>query len=79
MKIDVDYIFLENHVDPIYEMIGLDADAAEVEVLKPGVLDLSEVSAAYASHDCTEVVLGNGQIFYIDLHFTNFRKLWLTV
>ena len=79
MKIDVDYIFLETHVDPIYNMIGLNADAEEVQVLKEGVLDLSEVAAAYASYDCTEVVLGNGQVFYIDLHFTKFRKLWLTV
>ena len=79
MKIDVNYIFLEKHVDPIYEMIGLKADFDEIEVLREGVLDLTKVSAAYASYDCTEVIFGNGENYYIDLPFEQFRLLWMTV
>lgn len=78
MKIDVNYIFLEKHVDPIYDMIGLNADFEEIEVLREGVLDLTKVVAAYASFDCTEVIFGNGENYYIDLPFEQFRLLWMT-
>ena len=83
MKIDVNYIFLEKHVDPLYQMIGLQADFEEIEVLREGVLDLSKVVAAYASFDKSwdklSLSFGNGENYYIDLPFEQFRLLWMTV
>lgn len=78
MKIDVTYIFREDQVDPIYHKLGLEMDADEVEIIETGVLDLSKVSGAAQFYESTQVFMDNGQVFFIDLQFEEFRYLWQT-
>jgi hypothetical protein len=72
MKIEVNYIFREGNVDPLYERLGIDLDA-EVEVEERGVLDLSEVVGASEFYELTQVYLRGGHIFFISLSFDEFK------
>ena len=46
MKIEVNYIFREEMIDPIYQQIGLETEAQDVEIVEQGILDLSKVIGA---------------------------------
>lgn len=76
MKIEVNYIFRENNVDPLYERLGIEIDA-DVEVEERGVLDLSEVVAATEFYEITQIYLRTGHIFFISLSFDEFKYLWM--
>ena len=76
MKIEVNYIFRENNVDPLYERLGIEIDA-DVEVEERGVLDLSEVVAATEFYELTQIYLRTGHIFFISLQFDEFKYLWM--
>lgn len=77
MKIEVNYIFREDGVDPIYERIGIEIDG-EIEVQEPGVLDLSHVVGASAFYELTQVYMTGSHVFYIDLPFNEFKTLWMS-
>lgn len=77
MKIEVNYIFREEGVDPIYERIGIEIDS-EVEVQESGVLDLNHVVGASAFYELTQVYVTGGHVFYIDLPFNEFKTLWMS-
>ena len=79
MKIEVNYIFRDDQVDPIYHKLGLEMDADEVEIVERGVLDLSKVSGAAQFYESTQVFMDNGQVFYVDLQFEEFKYIWQTV
>jgi hypothetical protein len=72
MKIEVNYIFREGNVDPLYERLGIDLDA-EVEVEERGVLDLSEVVGASEFYELTQVYLRGGHIFLYLCLLTNLK------
>ena len=76
MKIEVNYIFRDNNVDPLYERLGIEIEA-EVEIEERGVLDLSEVVAASEFYELTQIYLRGGHIFFISLSFDEFKYLWM--
>ena len=76
MKIEVNYIFRENNVDPLYERLGIEMDA-EIEIEERGVLDLKEVVAASEFYELTQIYLRTGHIFFIHLPFDEFKYLWM--
>ena len=76
MKIEVNYIFRENNVDPLYERLGIEMDA-EIEIEERGVLDLAEVVAASEFYELTQIYLRGGHIFFISLSFDEFKYLWM--
>jgi len=77
MKIEVNYIFRETDVDPIYERIGIEMDS-DIEIEEAGVLDLNHVIGASEFYELTQVYMLGGHVFYIDLPFTEFKKLWMS-
>jgi len=77
MKIEVNYIFRETDVDPIYERIGIEMDS-DIEIEEAGVLDLNHVIGASEFYELTQVYMSGGHVFYIDLPFTEFKKLWMS-
>ena len=77
MKIEVNYIFREENVDPIYQKLGLEGEFDEVEIQESGVLDLSQVVAASQFYELTQVYCVGSHIFYIDLPFDEFKILWM--
>ena len=77
MKIEVNFVFRDTQIDPIYERLGLEVDA-EVEVQERGVLDLDEVVGASEFYELTQIYLRNSHIFYIDLPFDEFKILWMS-
>jgi len=79
MKIDVNYIFRDDQIDPIYHKIGLEMDADEVEIVEQGVLDLTKVVGASQFYEMTQVFCEGSHSFYIDLPYEEFRYIWLTV
>jgi len=76
MKIEVNYVFRENDIDPLYERIGIEVES-EVEIEEAGVLDLNHVVGASAFYELTQVYMTGGHVFYIDLLFTEFKTLWM--
>jgi hypothetical protein len=76
MKIEVNYIFRETDVDPIYERIGIEMDS-DIEIEEAGVLDLNHVIGASEFYELTQVYMTGGHVFYIDLLFTEFKTLWM--
>jgi hypothetical protein len=76
MKIEVNYIFRETDVDPIYERIGIEMDS-DIEIEEAGVLDLNHVIGASEFYELTQVYMSGGHVFYIDLPFTEFKTLWM--
>ena len=79
MKIEVNFIFRENMIDPIYEQLGLQMDTEEVEIVEHGILDLSKVIGASQFYELTQVFCEGSHSFYIDLPYEEFRYIWLTV
>jgi hypothetical protein len=77
MKIEVNYIFRESDVDPLYERIGIEV-GSEVEIEEEGVLDLDHVVGASAFYELTQVYVRGGHVFYIDLPFNEFKTLWMS-
>jgi len=77
MKIEVNYVFRENDIDPLYERIGIEVES-EVEIEEAGVLDLNHVVGASAFYELTQVYVSGGHVFYIDLLFTEFKTLWMS-
>jgi hypothetical protein len=77
MKIEVNYIFREESVDPIYQKLGLEGEFDEVEIQESGVLDLSQVIGATQFYEMTQVYCIGSHIFYIDLPFNEFKQLWM--
>jgi len=77
MKIEVNYVFRENDIDPLYERIGIEVES-EVEIEEAGVLDLNHVVGASAFYELTQVYMTGGHVFYIDLLFTEFKTLWMS-
>ena len=78
MKIELNYIFREEMVDPIYQQIGLESEAQEVEIVEQGILDLSKVIGASQFYEMTQVFCEGSHSFYIDLPYEEFRYIWLT-
>jgi len=78
MKIEVNYIFREEMIDPIYEQIGLETEAQDVEIVEQGILDLSKVVGASQFYEMTQVFCEGSHSFYIDLPYEEFRYIWLT-
>ena len=76
MKIEVNYVFRENDIDPLYERIGIEVES-EVEIEEQGVLDLNHVVGASAFYELTQVYMTGGHVFYIDLLFAEFKTLWM--
>ena len=76
MKIEVNYVFRENDIDPLYERIGIEVES-EVEIEEAGVLDLNHVVGASAFYELTQVYMTGGHVFYIDLLFAEFKTLWM--
>jgi hypothetical protein len=76
MKIEVNYIFRETDVDPIYERIGIEMDS-DIEIEESGVLDLNHVIGASEFYELTQVYMSGGHVFYIDLPFNEFKTLWM--
>jgi hypothetical protein len=76
MKIEVNYIFRETDVDPIYERIGIEMDS-DIEIEEAGVLDLNHVIGASEFYELTQVYMLGGHVFYIDLPFNEFKTLWM--
>jgi hypothetical protein len=79
MKIEVNYIFRENMIDPIYEQIGLQSEAHEVEIVEQGILDLTKVVGASQFYELTQVYCEGNHSFYIDLPYEDFRYIWMTL
>ena len=79
MKIEVNYIFRENMIDPIYEQIGLQSEAHEVEIVEQGILDLTKVVAASQFYELTQVYCEGSHSFYIDLPYEDFSYIWMTL
>jgi hypothetical protein len=77
MKIEVNYVFRESDIDPLYERIGIEVES-EVEIEEAGVLDLNHVVGASAFYELTQVYMTGGHVFYIDLLFTEFKTLWMS-
>ena len=77
MKIEVNYVFRESDVDPIYERIGIEV-GSEVEIEEAGVLDLNQVVGASEFYELTQVYVRGGHVFYIDLPFDEFKTLWMS-
>ena len=77
MKIEVNYIFREENVDPIYQKLGLEGEVDEVEIQESGVLDLSQVIGASQFYELTQVYCVGSHVFYIDLPFEEFKVLWM--
>jgi hypothetical protein len=77
MKIEVNYIFRETDVDPIYERIGIEMES-DIEIEEAGVLDLNHVIGASEFYELTQVYMLGGHVFYIDLPFTEFKTLWMS-
>jgi hypothetical protein len=77
MKIEVNYIFREDNIDPLYQKLGLEADFEEVELQERGVLDLSQVVGASEFYELTQVYCVGSHVFYIDLPFEEFKQLWM--
>ena len=77
MKIEVNFVFRDTQIDPIYERLGLEIDA-EVEIQERGVLDLDEVVGASEFYELTQIYLRSSHIFYIDLPFDEFKILWMS-
>ena len=77
MKIEVNYIFREDNIDPIYQKLGLEGDFDEVEVQERGLLDLSQVVGASEFYELTQVYLRGSHVFFIDLPFDEFKQLWM--
>lgn len=78
MKIEVNYIFREENIDPIYAKLGLEADADEIEIQESGVLDLDHVIGASQFYELTQVYCRGGHVFYVDLPFEEFKQLWMS-
>jgi len=77
MKIEVNYVFRESDVDPLYERIGIEVES-EVEIEEAGVLDLKHVIGASEFYELTQVYMSGGHVFYIDLPFNEFKQLWMS-
>ena len=77
MKIEVNYIFRESEVDPIYQRVGIEMES-EIEIAEAGVLDLNHVVGASAFYELTQVYVSGGHVFYIDLPFDEFKTLWMS-
>lgn len=77
MKIEVNYIFRESEVDPIYQRVGIEMES-EIEIEEAGVLDLNHVVGASAFYELTQVYVTGGHVFYIDLPFDEFKTLWMS-
>jgi len=75
----VNYIFRENMIDPIYEQIGLQSEAHEVEIVEQGILDLTKVVGASQFYELTQVYCEGNHSFYIDLPYEDFRYIWMTL
>ena len=76
MKIEVNYVFRENDIDPLYERIGIEVES-DIEIEEAGVLDLNHVIGASEFYELTQVYMTGGHVFYIDLLFTEFKTLWM--
>lgn len=79
MKIYCDIVFTDEMVDPLYEELGIAADAEVVEIVEQGMVDLTKVVAANQHYELTQIHLISGQSLYIDLEFDYFCKLWKTI
>jgi len=77
MKIPVTFIFNKGE-DPLYKMIGLQADSDEVEILEDGILDISTIEAVSDNGGTTMVYTRGGHVFSIDTSYEDFLDVYLT-
>ena len=77
MKIPVSFVFREEQTDPIYQQIGLETNADEVEIIVDGYLDIDKVIACSEFYEMTHVYCLGNQSFLIDLPLEEFRKIWM--
>lgn len=76
MKIPVTFIYSEDKIDPIYEMLGLEMDADKVEILEDGYIDTEQIEAIAGSMGFTEVYTKGGHVFEIEMDIEEFNALW---
>lgn len=76
MKIAVSFVFREEQTDPIYQQIGLETNADEVEIIVDGYLDLDKVIGCSEFYEMTHVYC-EGQSFLIDLPLEEFKNIWM--
>lgn len=76
MKIPVTFIYSEDKIDPIYEMLGLEMDADKVEILEDGYIDTEQIEAIAGSMGFTEVYTKGGHVFEIEMDIEEFHALW---
>ena len=76
MKIPVTFIYSEDKIDPIYEMLGLEMDADKVEILEDGYIDTDTIEAIAGSMGFTQVYTKGGHVFEIEMDIEEFNTLW---
>ena len=75
-KIHTEIVFQEDNIDPIYQELGLNADADIVEIVEDAVIDLREVSAANKHYEMTQLYMKGGHVLLITMEFDYFCALW---
>ena len=76
MIIPVTFIYSEDKIDPIYEMLGLQIDADKVEILEDGYIDTDQIEAVAGSMGFTQVYTKGGHVFEIEMETEDFIALW---
>lgn len=77
MKIPVTFIYSEDKIDPIYEMLGLEMDADKIEILEDGYIDTEQIEAIAGSMGFTQVYTKGGHVFEIEMDTEEFNDLWM--
>ena len=76
MKIPVTFIYSEDKIDPIYQMLGLEMDADKVEILEDGYIDTEQIIAIAGSMGFTQIYTKGGHVFEIEMDTEEFNALW---
>ncbi len=77
MKIPVTFIYSEDKIDPIYQMLGLEMDADKVEILEDGYIDTEQIEAIAGSMGFTQIYTKGGHVFEIEMDTEEFNLLWI--
>ena len=75
--LEVEYVFTDDGVDPIYKQIGLNMEADGVEIIEDGVIDLDTIIGASKFYESTQVYTNGGHVFILNIDFNEFKKVWI--
>ena len=75
--LNVEFVFSEDNVDPIYKQIGLDIEADGVEILEDGVIDMDTIIGASKFYESTQVYTNGGHVFVLNIDFEEFKSKWI--